>query len=185
MAHGGTGPSGRPHAEAGAHLREALELAAQTSDRLRLIDCLDICGHLCAATGRWAEAITLWAAYIAQSAQSACPTCRKTRSAARNPCGRPRKRWDPPGHGRRRTRRGDDAWKPPPSSPPCSPPRTRRSRTAAGLAQLSAREQELVTLVAQGRTDAQIAGQLYISVRTVRSHLDRIRDKSGCGAAPT
>ena len=49
-----------------------------------------------------------------------------------------------------------------------------------GLAQLSAREQELVTLVAQGSTDAQIAGQLYISVRTVRSHLDRIRDKTGC-----
>ena len=45
---------------------------------------------------------------------------------------------------------------------------------------LSAREQELVTLVAQGRTDAQIAAQLYISIRTVRSHLDRIRDKTGC-----
>jgi DNA-binding CsgD family transcriptional regulator len=44
---------------------------------------------------------------------------------------------------------------------------------------LSARERELVTLVAQGQTDAQIAGQLYISVRTVRSHLDRIRDKTG------
>ncbi len=49
-----------------------------------------------------------------------------------------------------------------------------------GLGQLSARERELVTLVAQGRTDTQIAEQLYISVRTVRSHLDRIRDKSGC-----
>jgi transposase len=46
--------------------------------------------------------------------------------------------------------------------------------------QLSAREQELVTLVAQGRTDAQIASQLHISVRTVSSHLDRIRDKTGC-----
>jgi DNA-binding CsgD family transcriptional regulator len=45
---------------------------------------------------------------------------------------------------------------------------------------LSAREQELVTLVAHGHTDAQIADQLFISVRTVRSHLDRIRDKSGC-----
>ena len=55
-------------------------------------------------------------------------------------------------------------------SPPASP----------GLAQLSAREQQLVVLVAQGRTDAQIAEELYISVRTVRSHLDRIRDKSGC-----
>jgi DNA-binding CsgD family transcriptional regulator len=49
-----------------------------------------------------------------------------------------------------------------------------------GLARLSARERELVTLVAQGRTDAQIAEQLFISVRTVRTHLDRIRDKSGC-----
>jgi DNA-binding CsgD family transcriptional regulator len=49
-----------------------------------------------------------------------------------------------------------------------------------GLAQLSARERQLVTLVAQGLTDTQIAAQLYISVRTVRSHLDRIRDKSGC-----
>jgi DNA-binding CsgD family transcriptional regulator len=45
---------------------------------------------------------------------------------------------------------------------------------------LSARERELVTLVARGRTDAQIAAQLYISIRTVRSHLDRIRDKTGC-----
>ena len=49
-----------------------------------------------------------------------------------------------------------------------------------GTGQLSARERELVTLVAQGRTDAQIAAQLYISVRTVRTHLDRIRDKTGC-----
>jgi predicted ATPase/DNA-binding CsgD family transcriptional regulator len=45
---------------------------------------------------------------------------------------------------------------------------------------LSARERELVLLVAQGRTDAQIAAQLFISIRTVRSHLDRIRDKTGC-----
>ena len=49
-----------------------------------------------------------------------------------------------------------------------------------GLGGLSARERELVTLVAQGRTNAQIAAQLYISVRTVGSHLDRIRDKTGC-----
>jgi DNA-binding CsgD family transcriptional regulator len=49
-----------------------------------------------------------------------------------------------------------------------------------GLERLSARERQLVALVAQGRTDAQIAAELYISVRTVRSHLDRIRDKSGC-----
>jgi predicted ATPase/DNA-binding CsgD family transcriptional regulator len=50
----------------------------------------------------------------------------------------------------------------------------------AGLARLSPRERELVTLVARGRTDAQIAAQLYITVRTVSSHLDRVRDKTGC-----
>jgi DNA-binding NarL/FixJ family response regulator len=48
------------------------------------------------------------------------------------------------------------------------------------LAQLSGRERELVTLVARGLTNTQIAGELYISVRTVGSHLDRIRDKTGC-----
>ena len=56
----------------------------------------------------------------------------------------------------------------------------RQPQPLPGLGKLSARERELVTLVAQGRTDAQIAAQLYISIRTVRSHLDRIRDKTGC-----
>ena len=45
---------------------------------------------------------------------------------------------------------------------------------------LSARERELVTLVAHGHTGAQITGQLHISIRTVRSHLDCIRAKTGC-----
>ncbi|HEY7144068.1 MAG TPA: LuxR C-terminal-related transcriptional regulator, partial [Streptosporangiaceae bacterium] len=54
------------------------------------------------------------------------------------------------------------------------------SASPSAIAQLSIRERELVTLVAQGHTDAQIAAQLYISVSTVRSHLDRIRDKTGC-----
>jgi DNA-binding CsgD family transcriptional regulator len=51
---------------------------------------------------------------------------------------------------------------------------------AAGAGKLSARERELVTLVAQGHTNAQIATRLHISIRTVSSHLDRIRDKTGC-----
>jgi DNA-binding NarL/FixJ family response regulator len=51
--------------------------------------------------------------------------------------------------------------------------------TAPGLERLSTRERQLVTLVAQGRTNAQIAAQLSISVRTVRSRLDRIRAKTG------
>ena len=50
---------------------------------------------------------------------------------------------------------------------------------APDLPQLTSRERELVTLVARGRTDAQIAAQLSISVRTVRSRLDRIRARTG------
>ena len=56
----------------------------------------------------------------------------------------------------------------------------RQASPAPDQLPLSARERQLVTLVAQGQTDAQIAAQLYISVRTVRTHLDRIRDKTGC-----
>jgi DNA-binding CsgD family transcriptional regulator len=55
----------------------------------------------------------------------------------------------------------------------------RQPQALPGRGELSARERELVTLVAQGRTNAQIAAQLHISVRTVSSHLDRIRDKTG------
>ncbi len=47
----------------------------------------------------------------------------------------------------------------------------------AGL--LSEREREIIALLAGGASDAQIAGHLYLSVNTVRSHLERIRDKTG------
>ncbi len=36
-----------------------------------------------------------------------------------------------------------------------------------------------MALLAGGATDAQIAGHLHLSVNTVRSHLERIRDKTG------
>ena len=52
--------------------------------------------------------------------------------------------------------------------------------TAHGSADLlSEREREIVALLAGGATDAQIAEQLFLSVNTVRSHLERIRDKTG------
>ena len=36
-----------------------------------------------------------------------------------------------------------------------------------------------MALLAGGATDAQIAERLFLSVNTVRSHLERIRDKTG------
>ncbi len=45
------------------------------------------------------------------------------------------------------------------------------------LALLTAREQEVLSLVARGQTDKQIAGQLSISLHTVKSHLRSILAK--------
>jgi DNA-binding NarL/FixJ family response regulator len=45
--------------------------------------------------------------------------------------------------------------------------------------ELTDREFEILGLVADGESDKEIAAELYISVATVRSHLDRIRDKTG------
>ena len=64
----------------------------------------------------------------------------------------------------------------------------RRYRGADGLSQgdladhpagLSAREVEVLRLVAAGLTNAQAAERLYLSPRTVAAHLRRIYDKLG------
>ncbi len=54
---------------------------------------------------------------------------------------------------------------------------TRESRSGRDL---SSRESEVLALLCRGSTDQQIADSLVISLATVRSHLDRIRDKTGC-----
>jgi DNA-binding NarL/FixJ family response regulator len=43
---------------------------------------------------------------------------------------------------------------------------------------LSGREREILRLVAEGERDRDIADRLYISLKTVQSHLSRIRDKT-------
>jgi len=67
--------------------------------------------------------------------------------------------------------------------------RTRAQAALAGLGvagdggppafSLSRRERELLGLLGRGMTDKEIAAELVISLATVRSHLDRIRDKTG------
>jgi predicted ATPase/DNA-binding CsgD family transcriptional regulator len=170
------------HEHAAAHLREAFHIVVSVGGWFELINGLDFCGHLCAATGRWTEAVTVWAAYAA--------LCR--REGAADWPAEARLRQQPlrgarqvlgPDRARAAEERGaamslataaeyalmlTDPGGPQPPTPAAAPDG------------LSGRERELVTLVAQGRTDAQIAAELYISVRTVRSHLDRIRDKTGC-----
>jgi DNA-binding CsgD family transcriptional regulator len=171
-------------AVARTRLRESAELSVNSGYPLRLIDVLELGGHLCAATGRPAEAVTLWSARTAQCRASGVVEPPHDRRERERPLAEARRALDAQQFASAQRRgaamtlaaavefavlmAGEDG---PDASAPASRP---------GLTRFSARERELVTLVAQGRTDAQIAEQLFISVRTVRTHLDRIRDKSGC-----
>jgi pSer/pThr/pTyr-binding forkhead associated (FHA) protein len=52
-------------------------------------------------------------------------------------------------------------------------------RKMASTPDLSEREAQVLSLLAQGLTDKEIGEQLFISTSTVRSHLDRISSKTG------
>jgi predicted ATPase/DNA-binding CsgD family transcriptional regulator len=166
--------------DAAVHLRESLQLTIRTGDWLSVCDNLDCCGHLCAATGRFAEALTTWAALAAFKRHEQIPDM-PLEARRRDKLLRRVRHALGPARTRAAEERGAamsvtaaaeyalmlaDPGQPQPATP--------------GQARLSARERQLVALVAQGRSDAQIAAELYISIRTVRSHLDRIGDKTGC-----
>jgi predicted ATPase/DNA-binding CsgD family transcriptional regulator len=172
--------------DAAAHLREGLQTALRIGSRARLLDDLDCCGYLCAWTGRDAEAVTLWAAVVALQGRDGFlvplrPDKPEGWFERQEPLHKARHALGPV-RAQAAEERGKamslaaaaeyalmlTATDP---QPPVATP---------GAEDLSPRERELVTLVAQGRTDAQIAVELHISVRTVSSHLDRIRDKTGC-----
>ena len=50
-------------------------------------------------------------------------------------------------------------------------------RTSPALAELTAREREVLTLLARGRTNAEIARELFVSEGTVKTHVARILGK--------
>jgi predicted ATPase/DNA-binding CsgD family transcriptional regulator len=167
--------------DAAAHLREGLQISLRTGGRYDLLNCLDGCGYLCAETGRPAEAITIWAAFAALLGHGGgadhAPALARRRAeplrAARQGIGPDRARAaEDRGAAMNLATAAEYALMlTAPNAQQAPPPR---------LAHLSTRERELVILVARGCTDAQIAAELYISVSTVRTHLDRIRDKTGC-----
>lgn len=168
-------------AEARSHLCEALGLAMRAGIGLILIDCLDLGGHLCAQTHQWAEAITLWVAHAAWLHDTGVPDLPQDTVRRQQPIRHARQAL-----GASRARAAEERGAAMTLATAAEfalllvSTNSRPPRAAPGLARLTARERELVTLVARGRTDAQIAAQLFISLRTVRSHLDRIRDKTGC-----
>lgn len=62
---------------------------------------------------------------------------------------------------------------------PCEPTPQHAPTDSAALQSLTSRETHILRLVAQGRSNADIAGQLFISEKTVRNHLTNIFDKLG------
>ena len=167
--------------DAAAHLREGLHLAVRTGSWFELLTGLSQCGELCAATGRAAEALTLWAACAAVDRHEGLTEppwfvsrWEEQMRQARQALGPARARAaEDRGAAMSMATAAEYALMLTDPGPP-------QPAASTGPGKLSARERELVTLVAQGRTNAQIAAELYISVRTVGSHLDRIRDKTGC-----
>ena len=164
---------------AAARLQEVLQIAARTGGWLDLIDDLDYCGFLCVATGRRAEAVTMWAAFAVLLRQEGHADAPQYASRRAEPLREARRAL---GYARARAAADRGALMSLATAAEYALMLTAPGPPAAapGPGKLGARERELVTLVAQGRTNAQIAAQLHISVRTVGSHLDRIRDKTGC-----
>jgi DNA-binding CsgD family transcriptional regulator len=49
---------------------------------------------------------------------------------------------------------------------------------------LSAREAEIMSLIAGGRTNGEIAAHLFLAEKTVKNHVRRIYSKLGVGSRP-
>ncbi len=170
-----------------AHVGEVIELYAQTGASLLLINCLELCVGLCAAARRWREAITVWAAFAAVRRV----TWIQGDGQADDPAGEEefqeplRKTREALGPALARAAEERGAAMTPAAAAEyvlllvTEKPEEPEEPAALDLPHLSAQERELITLVARGHTDAQIAAQLSVSVRTVRSRLDRIRARTG------
>ena len=167
--------------DAAVRLRESAGTAARTGGWGDVLNCLDVCGYLCAATGRSADAVTVWAAYgtlLRREGGADWPVDARRRKDAL----RTARQMLGPVRARAAGERGAAMSLATAAEYALllTAPAPAQSQAPPGQGMLSAREWELITLVAQGRTNTQIADQLYISARTVSSHLDRIRDKTGC-----
>ncbi len=168
-------------ADAQVHLNESIHLAIRASHSWSLIHALEAAGYLCAARGQYSAAITLWAARETKCAAYGITMFTQHEAHQREQIWQAATRALEHQQVVAAQERGaamtlgaatefaimmcEDA-----------PERTATRRPR----KLSQRERELIALVAQGQTDAQIAEKLFISLSTVRTHLDRIRDKSGC-----
>ena len=170
-------------AEAAGLLLTAVRLALEIRHRIQLVVCLPIGAQLCAAAGQWADVVTLYAAHRAARETGGEITENPHFTARREELTGRAGEALTPHELRRASERG--AMMTLETAAEFLVMAVERGHeapqgAAAPPLELSPRERELIALVARGRTDAQIARDLYISINTVRSHLERIRDKTSC-----
>ena len=169
-------------ADVRAHVREATDAAFRIGDHSILHYFIDECAEACAATGYPAEAVTLWAALAAEQRRAGIAAAYDSsdrdprRQATEALPAREARLAEARGARMTLTAAVEFMLMLTERQAAAAPQET---RAAAEASELTKRERELVTLVAQGRTNAEIAAELHISIRTVGSHLDRIRAKSG------
>lgn len=171
---------------AAAHVNEILPAFAGNGDRLRITDCLEILATVAFGEGRLAATVTYWGAASALREQLRSPLPPVEQRDRREAEAKVRQSlaaaayeqaWE---EGRRLALEALDALlafaakdlraaevrrEPAPDSGP---------RPA-----LTPRETEVLQLVAQGLTDAQVAETLVISPRTVNAHLSSVYSKLG------
>jgi len=143
-----------------------------TMTRLRVADCLRQCGDLCTAGQRWDDAVTMWSAHLALLADY-----RATDSDGLDVLDATMiKMPDTGGIAQARAALGPARFEAAEQRGRAmaldtaaqfalllsAKPTVGDAESPPGIPQLSAREQELLVLVARGRTDAQIATELHI-----------------------
>jgi tetratricopeptide (TPR) repeat protein len=137
-----------------AHLSESFRVFQQIGNVVNLPDCLEICGHLCADRGRWADAVSAWSAATALARASGRPVSPLDADARLSPWQKAAQVLGPVqmqaaeerGAAMSAEAASEFALVLTTHDPQPAPEQT-------DISQLSARERELVTLVAQGRTD--------------------------------
>ena len=174
------------HVSARAFYEESLVIAREMGNKLNIVDCLEGLAVVVATQGEPAWAARLWGAAetLREAMGTPIPPVYRTEyehsvTAARTQLGEKvfAEAW---AEGRAMTpEQVLDVQTPEtkPISESSSTPPTKATPTyPAGL---TSREVEVLRLVAQGLTDAQVAEQLVISPRTVNTHLTSIYNKLG------
>jgi predicted ATPase/DNA-binding CsgD family transcriptional regulator len=177
------------HASAKSFYEESLAISKELGDKACASESLDGLACIAGATGEPARAARLFgAAEAMRDTLSEAVVFQHTPEEAA---------WREPSRARARSRLGETAWEDTlsegramglkeaieyaisPEKPSATTPAPEQLSTSRPPAGLTAREVEVLGLVATGMTNAQVAERLFLSPRTVQRHLNSVYHKIG------